>query len=63
MDLLIFFKKQDCPSECARCSYCQKIADKVVKLDRGEANQYVSILKKFLDDLTNSRIFKFNIGE
>jgi len=55
-----FFKKQDCLSECSRCNYCQKIADKVVKLDRQETNEYISVLKKFIDDLTTSRIF--NIG-
>jgi hypothetical protein len=52
-----FFKKQDCLSGCAHCDYCQKIADRVVRLDQAEADRYVSELKRFIDDLTNSRIF------
>ena len=52
-----FFKKQDCLSGCSQCDYCQGIADKVVKFDRSEADKYISVLKKFLDDLTNDRIF------
>jgi len=53
-----FFKKQDCPSGCAHCDYCQKIADKVVRLDRHEVDQYIAGLKNFLDDLTSSRMFR-----
>jgi len=52
-----FFKKQDCLSGCDYCDYCQEIADKVVKFDHHELGKYISVLKKFLDDLTNSRIF------
>ncbi len=52
-----FFKKQDCLSGCSQCNYCQEIADKVVEFDRSKADKYISVLKKFLDDLTNSRIF------
>jgi len=52
-----FFKEQDCLSGCSQCHYCQEIADKVVKFDRAKADKYISVLKKFLDDLTNSRIF------
>jgi len=52
-----FFKKQDCLSGCSQCNYCQEIADKVVKFDRSKADKYISVLKKFLDDLTSSRIF------
>ena len=52
-----FFKKQDCLSGCDHCNYCQKIADKAVKIDHDEANKYVAVLKKFADDLTSSRIF------
>ncbi|MEE9520788.1 MAG: U32 family peptidase [Dehalococcoidales bacterium] len=52
-----FFKEQDCLSGCSQCHYCQEIADKVVKFDRSKADKYISVLKKFLDDLTNSRIF------
>jgi len=58
-----FFKKRDCPSECAHCNYCQEVADKVVRLDQNEAREYVSVLSRFLDDLTSSRIFKFNAAE
>ena len=53
-----FFKEQDCLSGCSQCHYCQEIADKVVKFDRSKADKYISVLKKFLDDLTNSRIFR-----
>ena len=52
-----FFKKQDCLSGCAHCDYCQKIAQKVVKLDQREVAEYVAGLKNFLNDLTSSRIF------
>jgi len=52
-----FFKKQDCLSGCAYCDYCQKIADKVVRFDRPETDEYVSVLKSFLNNLTSSRIF------
>jgi len=52
-----FFKKQDCLSECAHCNYCQKIADKVIRLDHAEGNEYVAGLKNFLNNLTSSKIF------
>jgi len=52
-----FFKKQDCLSGCARCDYCQKIADKAVRFDRREVDEYVAGRKDFLNDLTSSRIF------
>ena len=52
-----FFKKQDCLSGCARCDYCQEIADKAVRFNRREVDEYVAGLKDFLDDLTSSRIF------
>ena len=55
---LDFFKKQDCLSECSYCNHCQKIADKVVKFDRSEANSFISVLNKFLYDLASSNIFK-----
>jgi len=51
-----FFKEQECLSGCSHCDYCQKIADKVVSLDRREVDEYVAGLKNFLNDLT-SRIF------
>ena len=52
-----FFKKQDCLSGCAHCDYCQKTADKVVQLDHPELDEYVSVSKSFLNDLTSNRIF------
>ena len=52
-----FFKKQDCLSGCARCNYCQKIANRVVKLDSAEADEYLSRLKCSLSELTSSEIF------
>jgi len=54
---LDFFKKQDCTSGCARCNYCQKTADKVLRLDRPEADGYTSTLKRFVNDLTTSKMF------
>jgi len=53
-----FFKKQDCLSGCSHCDYCQKIADKVIRIDRHEVDEYVAGLKNFLDDLTSSRMFR-----
>jgi len=52
-----FFKKQDCDSGCARCNYCQKTAGKVLRLDRPEAEGYASTLRRFLNDLTTSKMF------
>ena len=52
-----FFKKQDCLSGCDYCNYCQETADKVVRLDRHETDEYASVFKSFLNDLTSSRIF------
>ena len=57
-DFLGFFEKQDCLSECSYCNYCQKIADKVVKFDRPEADKYTAVLKKSLDDIISSNIFE-----
>ena len=53
-----FFRKEDCLSGCSHCHYCQEIADKVVTFDRSEADKYISLLKKLLDDLTSSNIFE-----
>jgi collagenase-like PrtC family protease len=52
-----FFKKHDCLSGCAHCDYCQKIADRAVRIDRDEADKYISTLSRFHDELTTSRIF------
>jgi collagenase-like PrtC family protease len=53
-----FFKKQDCLSECGRCQYCQEVANKVVKIDRGEVDEYIAVLRKLLDDLAHSNMFE-----
>ncbi len=37
--------------------YCQEIADKVVKFDCSKADKYISVLEKFLEDITSSKIF------
>ena len=52
-----FFKKQECLSGCSHCRYCQEVADRVVKFDRAEADQYVSVIKGLLDDLASSHVF------
>jgi len=36
----------------------QEIANRVVKVDRGEVDEYISVLKKLLDDLAHSNIFE-----
>jgi len=48
---LTFFSKQECSSGCAHCGYCQKKAEEVVKVDRREVDEYISILRNFLYDL------------
>jgi collagenase-like PrtC family protease len=53
-----FFKKQDCLSGCSSCDYCQRIAGNVVQVDHNEAREYVATLRRLLEDLTNSRMFK-----
>jgi len=58
-----FFRKQDCLSGCSHCIYCQKIADKVVQLDCNEASRYVSVLGKFIGDLTGNDVFKKSDSE
>jgi hypothetical protein len=57
------FPGKDCLSECAHCNYCHKIAEKAVRLDRQEADEYIAILKRFLDDLTTSRVFRYREKE
>jgi collagenase-like PrtC family protease len=52
-----FFRKQDCLSGCAHCHYCQKIAGRVIRVDSVQTNEYLSVLTRFLNDLTGSRIF------
>jgi len=52
-----FFKKQDCLSGCAHCNYCQEIADKVVKFNSIEVDEYVCKLKSSLDAITSGQMF------
>jgi len=52
-----FFKKQDCLSGCAHCSYCQEIADKTVRLDQGQVDEYVGRLNSSLDAITSGKMF------
>jgi hypothetical protein len=53
-----FFKKQDCLSGCSNCNYCQEVADKVIRIDRDEADRYISVLKNLLGELTSSSMFR-----
>jgi collagenase-like PrtC family protease len=53
-----FFKKQDCQSECGHCQYCQEIANRVVRVEHDETEEYISVLKKLLDDLAHSNMFE-----
>jgi len=53
-----FFRKQDCSSGCDHCGYCQRIADKAIRFDRDEVDEYVAALNETLDNLSSSRIFK-----
>jgi len=57
-----FFRKQNCLSGCANCDYCQKIANKVVKFDREEVEEYIASLSAYLDNLSSSRMFKVKAG-
>jgi collagenase-like PrtC family protease len=52
-----FFKKQDCLSGCANCDYCREIADKAIRFDRREVDEYLAELEAFMDNLTSSRIY------
>ena len=53
-----FFKEQDCLSGCSSCNYCQEIADKVIRIDRDEADKYISVLNNLLGELTSSSMFR-----
>src|SRR4030042_1584459 len=57
-----FFRKQDCSSGCSQCGYCQRIADRVIQLDRDEVDEYVTVLNQSLDNLSSSRMFKVKAG-
>ena len=52
------FKRKNCLVRCGKCTYCQKTADKVVRFARYEVENYTSVVKKSLDDLIGSNIFK-----
>ncbi len=57
-----FFRKQNCLSQCYQCNYCQKMANEVIQFDRNEVDEYIAMLKAFLDNLSSSRIFKVKAG-
>jgi len=59
---LDFFRKQNCLSGCSHCEYCERIANKVVRFDRDEVNEYVSTLNRFLERLSGSRMLKVKAG-
>ena len=49
-----FFRNQDCLSECGRCDYCRKTADRVIRYDRKEVAAYTTMLSETLDNLSGS---------
>jgi len=57
-----FFKKQNCTSGCSQCNYCQRMADKAIRFDRGEVDEYIAMLNASLDNLSSSKIFKVKAG-
>jgi collagenase-like PrtC family protease len=57
-----FFRKQNCPSGCGQCNYCQRVADKVIQFDRSEVDEYIAMLNTCLDSLSSSKIFKVKAG-
>jgi collagenase-like PrtC family protease len=57
-----FFRKQNCPSGCGHCDYCQRIADRVIQFDNDEVEEYIAGLSASLDNLSSSRIFKVKAG-
>lgn len=52
-----FFRKQNCLSECGHCDYCRKTAERVIRFDRKEVDDYVAGLSKTLQDLSSSNVF------
>ncbi len=52
------FKKKDCLSGCRNCGYCQTVADRAVRLDNTEASRHVMALKRFLEGLISSGVFR-----
>jgi collagenase-like PrtC family protease len=57
-----FFRKQNCLSGCSHCDYCQRIANKVIQVDREAVDEYVAMLNEYLDKLASSRMFKVKAG-
>jgi collagenase-like PrtC family protease len=57
-----FFKKQNCVSGCGHCDYCRRIADKVIRFDRDEVDEYIGMLDGSLDNLSSSKMFKVKAG-
>jgi hypothetical protein len=51
------FETRDCATGCDRCSYCKTVAERVVRIDEGEAKRYLSALAELKDDLVSSRLF------
>ncbi len=49
-----FFRKQNCLSECYRCDYCRKTADRLIRFDRNQVDEYVARLTGALDSLSDS---------
>jgi collagenase-like PrtC family protease len=59
---LDFFRKQNCLPGCAHCDYCQRIANKVIQLDRVEVDECITNLNEYLDNLSSSRMLKVKAG-
>lgn len=57
-----FFRKQNCLSECHHCDYCRKMAEKAVRFDRKEVDEYVAMLTQALHSLSDSSIFGVQAG-
>jgi collagenase-like PrtC family protease len=57
-----FFRKQDCSSGCSHCGYCQRIADRAIRFDREQVDEYIAALDQSLDNLSSSRIFEVKTG-
>jgi hypothetical protein len=57
-----FFRKQNCVSGCSHCDYCRRIADKVIRFDQDEVDEYIAMLNASLDNLSSSKMFKVKAG-
>ncbi len=54
------FLKHDCRyTSCSECGYCQKIADKVVKIDEGLRQKAVQRYNSFLKEIVSGGIFEY----